>query len=730
MTRQTGWHRTALRFAVLALCTVSAGAALAQERRLSPPLLQYPEERIPSYNLYGLPGLIEMPTAEMAPDATLSTTIGYAGNATRGTLSFQVLPRVIGSFRYSLLTDADIAGARDGDYYDRSFDLRFQLLKEGTYLPAFSVGLQDFIGTGLYGGEYVVATKEVLPGVRLTGGLGWGRFGSYQSFGNTGDRPGTVNGRLDPEAIGRGGTANFDRFFRGDVSAFGGLSWDVTDRFRAKLEYSSDDYEVERTTSAGFEKTSPWNFGVDYRFENGNQLSLYHVYGTEVGAQLTILTNPRTAPVPGGNESYPYPVKRRDPARVADLGWTTDQRRQARIRSGLGEALDGIGITLQGMTLEGNRATVRIQNRRYQAVPQAVGRTARTMSRALPDSISEFVIVITEGGLPASAVTLRRGDLEQLEFDSAEAIYARADIVDSVGLTPRPFPDTYPKIDWSFGPYLAYSSFDPDNPLRIDYGVRAKASVMLTAGLELAGSVSHRLGGNIADGSDEVNTELPSVRTSAPLYADGSDTRLDRLTLAHFGRPAEDFYSRVTVGYLESMYAGASAEVLWKPVDSRLGLGAEINYVRRREFDQGFGLQSNTTPTGEIPEVNGHISAYYDLGYGFHTQIDVGRYLAGDEGATLSVHREFDNGWRVGAFATKTNVSAEEFGEGSFDKGITVTIPLNWALGSQTRQTSTTTIRPVTRDGGARLSVSDRLYGRVRDNHEPELAKTWGRFWR
>ena len=34
------------------------------------------------------------------------------------------------------------------------------------------------------------------------------------------------------------------------------------------------------------------------------------------------------------------------------------------------------------------------------------------------------------------------------------------------------------------------------------------------------------------------------------------------------------------------------------------------------------------------------------------------------------VRRTFDNGWMVGLWATKTDVSSKDFGEGSFDKGL------------------------------------------------------------
>lgn len=108
----------------------------------------------------------------------------------------------------------------------------------------------------------------------------------------------------------------------------------------------------------------------------------------------------------------------------------------------------------------------------------------------------------------------------------------------------------------------------------------------------------------------------------------------------------------------------------------------------------------------------------------------MGRYLAGDVGATMSVDRVFANGWRVGAYATVTDASAEDFGEGGFDKGIRVTIPVNWALGTETRRGLDLNFRPSGGDGGARVSVDDRLYQSIREYHTDGLDPDWGRVWR
>ena len=75
----------------------------------------------------------------------------------------------------------------------------------------------------------------------------------------------------------------------------------------------------------------------------------------------------------------------------------------------------------------------------------------------------------------------------------------------------------------------------------------------------------------------------------------------------------------------------------------------------------------------------------------------IGEYLAGDEGATFELSRTFRNGTKFGVFATFTDVSTEQFGEGSFDKGIFFNIPI---YGNSINYTW----RPLTKDPGAKLN--------------------------
>ncbi|MFP6725746.1 MAG: YjbH domain-containing protein, partial [Alphaproteobacteria bacterium] len=89
---------------------------------------------------------------------------------------------------------------------------------------------------------------------------------------------------------------------------------------------------------------------------------------------------------------------------------------------------------------------------------------------------------------------------------------------------------------------------------------------------------------------------------------------------------------------------------------------------------------------------------------------------------------EFDSGMAVGAWATFTNVSAEEFGEGSFDKGLYMRIPFELFLATSTLRGGSLSFRPLSRDGGQLLLQKNRLYGIVERGNLDTVVHRWDRF--
>ncbi|MFC7610335.1 YjbH domain-containing protein [Teichococcus aestuarii] len=95
---------------------------------------------------------------------------------------------------------------------------------------------------------------------------------------------------------------------------------------------------------------------------------------------------------------------------------------------------------------------------------------------------------------------------------------------------------------------------------------------------------------------------------------------------------------------------------------------------------------------------------------------------AGDWGATLELGRRFESGIEVGGFATLTNVSAARFGEGSFDKGVYVRVPLA-LFGRESAERGGVVVRPVQRDGGQRLAMDNPLWEVSREGRAEALRR-------
>ncbi|WP_368185227.1 YjbH domain-containing protein [Aestuariibius sp. HNIBRBA575] len=700
---------TFLTFGVASIALFSATASFAQDSWIS------------SYNYYGAPGLLDLPTAIAPEEGEIAATLSYTPTHLRNTISFQITPRLSGSFRYSRNNDYNPEGSGHDPLFDRSFDLRYQLVEEGEHIPAVTIGLQDFIGTGVYTSEYLVATKTLSPNVRVTGGIGWGRLGSYNGFEN----PFGATDRGEFE-FDEGGDLLFDQYFQGDAALFGGVEYRYSDTLTFKAEYSSDAYTRE-TTNGEFEHQSPLNFGVAWQPRPGYQVSLSYMNGHELALAGTVMMNPHNRGSGSGFDPAPAPVSVRGAHDRAALSWDRNIRSEASIRAQLQQVLAVEGITLISVQLTDRQVRVRYSNSRYRSEAQALGRVARILTHVMPASVEVFILEPAQRGLPLSSTTLRRSDIETLENEpgAAQAIFDRAAFDHAgpnAGLVAVDAADGA-AFTWGLSPYTEISLFDGDEPIRGEVGLELSGRYTIQPNLVLSGRARAALWSGYEDAGSISASTLPAVRRDALQYAVDGNPGIEEFTLAWYGRAAPDVYTRVTAGYLETMYGGVSAEVLWKPVESRLGLGAELNYVAKRDYDMLLGFQDYETVTG-------HVSAYYDFGEGWHGQLDVGRYLAEDFGATLSVDREFTNGWRLGAYVTQTDVSAEEFGEGSFDKGIRLTIPFDWLMGAPTRSQSSVSLASLSRDGGARVDVDGRLYDTLRDGHLGDMTDEWGRFWR
>jgi hypothetical protein len=102
-----------------------------------------------------------------------------------------------------------------------------------------------------------------------------------------------------------------------------------------------------------------------------------------------------------------------------------------------------------------------------------------------------------------------------------------------------------------------------------------------------------------------------------------------------------------------------------------------------------------------------------------------GRFLAGDSGINFDLSRRFKSGLRIGAFFSQTDISKQEFGEGSFDKGFYFYIPIEFFFDRHSKGIAGFGLRPLTRDGAQFLVHSHHLYGITDQASAYNINRNW-----
>ena len=398
--------------------------------------------------------------------------------------------------------------------------------------------------------------------------------------------------------------------------------------------------------------------------------------------------------------------------------------------------LEAAHFTVDKFEITRRKATIYVTPTKFREHARNVGRASRVIASHAPPSVEEIEVVTLNGGLETARVMILRRDLEAavLRQGSPEEIWARATIS---GPQPTPpfadqiadnatsvsNPARYPTMSWEVRPALRSHIGGPDALYLYQIWMAFSATVELQRGF----SVNTTIGKNIYSTLDEItlvsDSQLQHVRSDLRLYNDeGEDGNIVRLQSDYLFQPAENWFGRASAGLFETMFGGIGGEIMYRPYGSRLALSVDVNKVRQRDYDQRFDFLDYQVTTG-------HFNIYYKIPFmGLFGEIHAGQFLAGDRGAQFAVVREFDSGIALGAWVTFTNVSAEEFGEGSFDKGIYMRIPFELFLSTSSLRGGSLSFRPLSRDGGQLLRIQRRLYGVIDGGNLDGVMHRWDRF--
>ncbi|HHY0383082.1 TPA: YjbH domain-containing protein [Vibrio parahaemolyticus] len=697
----------------LTLSLMGPALVWAQDMPFEAPSLQ------PSQSDFGGVGLMQMPTGRMAPEGEFNFSVTGSDEYLFYNVTLQLMPWLETTIRYTRVHDLPYSSSFpdvDNEYTDKGIDFKFRLWEESEYMPEIALGVRDFAGTGLFDAEFIAATKRYsnskLGTFDFTLGMGWGYLGTRDTVTNPFCKASDKFCDRPSEFLSTGGTTNFDRAFKGPAALFGGIEYQTLHKpLRFKLEYDGNDYSTDYpVVQAGVDMTphTPWNFGVLYRLGMAD-FRLSYERGDTLVAGLTLNTNFNDMPSFWRDTPTPE-IEDNQPEELSDVDW-------ARVT----ENLDKIaGYQNTRIYVDDNTVTVVGEQKKYRDRTEAHEKAAAVLHNEMPDDIDTYAINERSRGLVGEQTIISKEKYR----DFAQVNYINPKIEDATSRTSakptgESVYDGFERFDRGFAPKLVQTLGNAEDFYLFSIGLSGNASYWLTDNLEIGGSLYWDWYNNY----DKFNyvtppdgTTVPRVRTMFRAYQNEHAVTMSNLQLTWFQEYSHTMDQQFYAGYLESMFAGIGTEFLYRPQGSNWAIGADVNLISQRDPQSYFGVYDekwqNVPEYGRPFQVidkgfTGFVSGYYypqwDFLQDLMIQVDVGQFLAGDVGTQINVSKQFKSGVIAGAFASFTDLSAEEFGEGSFTKGFYLSIPFDIMTVKPSNNRANFSWQPLTRDGGQKL---------------------------
>lgn len=681
-----------LKFSLLAGCACLCAASVnaAETRQFS-----------------GMRGLNTVPDARFDETGRLTLNLSHISPYTHAVLGAQLTESVWVAIRQSAEGDDPLAAPRR--LYP-GLDTKIRLRAESARLPQIALGLQSAFGHKRHAGEFLALSKR-FERFDVTGGIGWGRFAQAGHLKN----PLKILPHFGEDRAIDGETSNSPgNWFTGErVGFFAGVSYALPiENLSITADYNADRYMAE-VADTGHEPPAPWSVGLQYQPYDCMNAGVGLIGGDRIMARLTL-----TPSVPG----WPLAASKKEPMPVVrpyrPNGSNPDQ---ARIDA------EGDGRNLGQVTLENGAASTLLPVEAHETTPDQIGRAARYIMNNTAGDVGTIIVQPGFAGLRGPKVRLVRRDLEQAYIHrrgSAEEIWRGTEFDNTT-------------TDIAFGGFKQVNLWpehivlenriglsEEDQGILYRTGLILEQRQQLPASLVSGGALRFNLKNNLENLNEYRPRSLLPVRSDADLFA-RQNVSLDRLYLGWLKTVQPDLHVAFTAGYLEEMYAGAGAEILYRPFGKNWAIGAEAFQVMKRNplstLNQGLTIDGLLT---------GHLQAWYKLPQSPETtlQLRVGRYLAEDLGATFALDHRFKNGAALSGFMTMSQTSDYDlFGEEAhLHHGLRLSLPIG-SLDYVPRNSRIDVIaEPFGRDSGQALDKPLKLYDLTDAFSLQHMASNWG----
>lgn len=473
--------------------------------------LAHAEPRI-TQNDFGGAGLLQTPTARMAPAGELSVNANRTDPYSRYSVSLQPLDWLEGSFRYTAITNRPygseaLSGSQS--YKDKAVDAKVRLWQESHWAPEVALGFRDIGGTGLFSSEFFVANKR-FDNFDFSAGIAWGYIGNRGDF----DNPlGYVSNRFDTRPALEGtGDVNSGAYFRGKPSLFGGVSYQTPwDRLSLKLEFEGNDYKNEPKDNE-IKQDSPINLGAVFKVTDSIDLSAAWERGNTAMFGVTFHTNFVSRKAPAKTyDPTPEPLPAKAPTTsMEQVNWADVSRRLQQ----------NAGYKVERISQRDSELIVYGEQQRYFHSSKAVGRASRILDNSVNDDIDWFTVVNKRYDLPLEETSLPRQTFREVinNEEPLEALHRTTEINPAMPHNEKTLYTEAPQ-HFSYGVGLGFKQNvgGPDG-LLYQFSADADAEYRFNRNTWWSGLLSANLVNNFDKFVYDAPSGLPRVRTvSAPV---------------------------------------------------------------------------------------------------------------------------------------------------------------------------------------------------------------------
>tara|TARA_B100000768_G_scaffold181549_1_gene205003 strand:+ start:734 stop:2416 length:1683 start_codon:yes stop_codon:yes gene_type:complete len=558
--------------------------------------------------------------------------------------------------------------------------------------------------------------------------MGWGKYNKGNGFKNPLSLIGNRFETRQSSSSGQGGTLAVDAWFSGDASLFGGIEWFIPKAKGLRLKIENNAFNYLDLSSgfrpdASFNKrkaNSELNFGFsmpisdygffDISFIKGNTINLTYSFGASFNDSLV--------------------KKDRIRPKIINKQPTNTKDNDGFYRNLLLN-LNNNNLLLQTASLRDKELDIAISSVNYENHIRSssyAGHIASKTASYYDIGLNKINVSNITLGFETNEISYFNKDLENLESTKPiELVINRTELKSGDGnkylsneFKPRV---SFPVIFQTLQPNLVSHIGAPQRWLFRGIVLQHLSEIQFNRSLTLSSDIKWSLQDNFKRTITGPGSPfLPHVRTDLVEYLVQSDKYITRMQLDYIWSPKKDFYAKISGGIFEMMHGGIGAEVLYKPFNSKFMIGAEIYRTKKRGFNQMFNFQEYETEIG-------HLNLNYNFDkIGIVANLSFGKYLAKDKGYTLDLSRRAKSGFEAGIFFTRTNISAAEFGEGSFDKGFYFKIPYSLFSRNYSKDKINFKLRPLTRDGGAKLDHDKRLIDLMNNSSFIDINGGWNGF--